>query len=213
MMSVIEGKEVKTVWHDESGPVPLEEKRQNILRTLATSMSQLRGLEFDRLGMLHFDQGGIDSDQNASSADPRLAQRFLKPYVGPSYNVNYGCIRDKSFFENDARILPPLNSSHAYLRDRLEHWWTEQSSKQKDEVTLWELKGTRTLFSLILDYLPFSTYHDRLGHDSAAPAPERKIPAHGQSLNPTCNETAGLRETFVLAPPDFDYRNRTMRRS
>lgn len=51
-MSYISGLTISRLWFDASGPTPLEERRRNILKQLAQSMSQLSTLHFDKIGSL-----------------------------------------------------------------------------------------------------------------------------------------------------------------
>ncbi|PYI03322.1 hypothetical protein BO78DRAFT_375428 [Aspergillus sclerotiicarbonarius CBS 121057] len=56
--SFIPGTSVADAWFDESGPMPLDEKRLRILDSVAEAMAQLRGFYFDKIGTVGVDDQG-----------------------------------------------------------------------------------------------------------------------------------------------------------
>lgn len=55
LMSFVPGFPASTLWFDETGPTPLEERRMRILDSVAQAMSQLQKFQFDKIGALKFD--------------------------------------------------------------------------------------------------------------------------------------------------------------
>ncbi|OCL12238.1 hypothetical protein AOQ84DRAFT_373247 [Glonium stellatum] len=153
IMTAVKGREANAIWFDDAGLTPsqLEQKRQNILKTLATGMSELRNLEFDTMGTLHF-SGGLPTS---------LGERISEPTVGPCYNWNFGWLPDKTNkHENDA-ITHPYPTSQSWLRDRLEKWWKEMhikdSKKGGEQKSYLEHRGIYILYSMMLEYFPYSS--------------------------------------------------------
>lgn len=146
VMTYLEGRTVASLWFEEEGPLPLEEKRQNILRSLAHQAAQLRSLTFDKIGALHFSSNDDD-----------------KPEVGPFHMLNFGVSRTSSFLQyvDDEVDVEPKTSSDAWLRGQLEEWKkhvTEPSEEnpfpEADRLQFWEHLGIYRLFSMALDELP-----------------------------------------------------------
>ncbi|KAF2494322.1 hypothetical protein BU16DRAFT_70931 [Lophium mytilinum] len=172
IMTAVDGRDASHVWFEDDGltPAELEAKRQHILKTLAEGVSALRHLKFDKMGTLHF-PGGFPIS---------LEKRISTPYVGESYNRNFGWLPDKTGTHKHDAITPPYATSQEWLRYRLDQWWKETCAKDKKGASAQkhhEHKGIYMLFAMMFDYFPFAKA------DPSSPEP------------------------FVLAPPDFDWQN------
>lgn len=142
VMAYVEGRPVEDMWYDESGPLPLEEKRQNILRSLAHGVAELRSLNFDKMGALTFTS---DTDEN--------------PVPGKFHVLNFGASRTPSFMEFAEEVdREPLTSSETYLRNRLEDWkheLTESESNPRSGVFRRpEDQGIYRFFSMLIEEMP-----------------------------------------------------------
>ncbi|KAL1624692.1 hypothetical protein SLS56_007668 [Neofusicoccum ribis] len=140
----LEGRPVQDLWFEEDGPLPLEQKRQNILRSMASAVAELRHFAFDKMGALQFCS---EEDDN--------------PTVGPCHLLNFGASRTSSFLDFvDGLENEPQTSSEAFLRQRLEEWRKEETEPSEHNPNrswreTYENLGTFRLFSMLLDELPF----------------------------------------------------------
>ncbi|KAF2139943.1 uncharacterized protein K452DRAFT_274515 [Aplosporella prunicola CBS 121167] len=159
-MEFMEGKPLEKAWDDDSGKVSLETRRQNILRTLASSAAEFRSLRFDKLGAICFPP---DDEEH--------------PYVGPTYNANFGKGRDEDFVP-EAHFQDVEDCSKLYFQRFL------QSAREYAAAyfgvgseSFIEVEGLYRIFSIMLEEFPWT---------------ENK---------------GGAGETFFLAPPDFGWQN------
>ncbi|KAL1647706.1 hypothetical protein SLS58_002507 [Diplodia intermedia] len=142
-MTYIEGRSVEDLWYDDTGPLPLEEIRQNILRSMAKAVSELRTLTFDKMGTLQF---GAEQDDN--------------PTIGPFVLLNFGASRTSSFMNYISEMdKNPLSDSRAWLRGRLEEWRREEMQPSDDNPcqvgpARYQKIGMYRLFSMLLDEFP-----------------------------------------------------------
>lgn len=147
VMTYVEGRPVEDLWYEKDGSLSLEAKRQNILRSLASGVAQLRSLTFDKMGALRF-----TSDEDNS------------PTPGPSHLLNFGVSRTPSFMEYVDEVdkeNEPQPNSEVYFRKVLEEWKEGETSPSEDDphsggLELYEDLGTYRLFSMLLDELPFT---------------------------------------------------------
>ncbi|KAF2099067.1 hypothetical protein NA57DRAFT_56696 [Rhizodiscina lignyota] len=169
IMECLEGEPVCWAWFDDSrGHMSLEDKRRNILRSISQNISKLHALSFDKIGSLYFDK----EDET--------------PTVGPNIDVWPGMAERSEKYLNqdfDWFLEPPSESSQTFFREQLEGWhqaaiadWPSLESENQ----MARIHGMYKLFSVILDYFPYSKLTTK--HDSGP-------------------------ETFVLTPPDFDWQN------
>lgn len=144
IMECLEGKNVSVAWFDDNdGPLPLEQKRRNILKSVAQNINKLHELSFDKMGALYFD------DVND------------EPTIGPSIDVWHGMSErtNKTLkLDLDDFLEPACESSQDYFWEALEDWrdkkmeaWDAQCPGQKEHI-----QGIYMLFSIFLDYLPHS---------------------------------------------------------
>jgi hypothetical protein len=82
VMSFIDGFTVNSLWFDNTGPTPLEERRLRILDTIAEAMSQLQKFQFDKIGSLQFNNGTDNIE------------------IGPCYMWDEGHFDDEDWGEN-----------------------------------------------------------------------------------------------------------------
>ncbi|OJD35856.1 aminoglycoside phosphotransferase protein [Diplodia corticola] len=144
-MAYIEGRSVEELWYDDTGPLPLEDMRQNILRSLAKAVSELRPLTFDKMGSLHF---SAEQDDN--------------PTIGPFNVINFGASRNPDFMEYVNKMdKNPLSDSRAWLRGRLKDWMKEETGPSDENprprgLIFHEKLGAFRLFSMVLDEFPMA---------------------------------------------------------
>lgn len=116
-MSYISGKPVSHLWFDASGHASLEDRRRNILKQLAQSMSQLNRLHFDKIGSLvtscHDLGPCYDWDETedgmvtVSSSGPFLTTiSFLKNFWAPTNEKSPYAIGAAKVLEEMLPLLP-----------------------------------------------------------------------------------------------------------
>ncbi|RJE18339.1 hypothetical protein PHISCL_09328 [Aspergillus sclerotialis] len=134
-ISYIHGHSVYSKWFDETGPTPMEERRLNILDSLARAMSQLQRLQFTMIGSLESQDG--------------MSENGIK--VGPCYRWDEGIFGDDNYGQNlQVNEFEPFESSKYYLRYHIEHYGdpTKHSSLAI---------GSRALLDMMVSSLPLST--------------------------------------------------------
>ncbi|KAF2099026.1 hypothetical protein NA57DRAFT_56654 [Rhizodiscina lignyota] len=172
MMECMEGEAVCVAWWDEEEPIPLEQKRQNIMKSLAETMVKLRDLKFDKIGSLYFE----DFDDGTIG----------EPWIGGQISVMPGMLeRDDEYLQTrkEDLIFPEYGTSQEFMREVLDiyrsrelKYWGDPFYDGRRNI----IHGLHKLYSIIIDYMPFSELTAELGAE----------PEH-----------------FVIAPPDFDQQN------
>lgn len=134
LMTYIEGKPIYKAWWDESGLVPLEAKREKILRSIARAMSELRHVEFGAIGMpeYHDNEG--------------LAPKVVRNLVLRSDNAAIAGERWER--------LPTYKNSKKYLRTLIDDEWQNLLSEETD---MNQHEGRYKVLELILECIPRST--------------------------------------------------------
>ncbi|KAJ0123844.1 uncharacterized protein J7T55_012314 [Diaporthe amygdali] len=125
-MSYISGRTVSRLWFDASGPTPLEERRQTILKQLAQTMSQLNKLRFDKIGSLVPSSQGSDyelgpcyewdeaEDESISitSSGPFLTTKsFLEKFWAPTNEQSEYAVGAAKVLEEMLPFLPQSTES------------------------------------------------------------------------------------------------------
>ena len=131
VMSFISGVTLGGGWFDETGPTPLEDRRQQSLKSLAAAMSQLHKFQFDKIGCLEFTDGSKESDEIS---------------IGPICELNMDDPND----ENYCNITQsgPFDSSRSYM--------LHEFSSRENDPDGWGLAAYK-LTSIMLSYLPKSS--------------------------------------------------------
>ncbi|KAF2139913.1 uncharacterized protein K452DRAFT_231635 [Aplosporella prunicola CBS 121167] len=165
IMTFLEGSRVCDVWDNEEFSPSLEMRRLKIIKSLAYTMTSLKNISFDLIGMLHF-----DSDEN------------LVPRVGPRYEILQGSERScgHGIRKHESRMYEPLKSSHDLFREMLANWW-ESRYRGESSIRRQRDRIYYQLLSIMVDCVPSAVSK--------------------QSRSPSSWET------FVLAPPDFNWQN------
>ncbi|ESZ89545.1 serine/threonine protein kinase [Sclerotinia borealis F-4128] len=101
LMSFLDGVPVYEVWFDESGEVPKEIRREQILDTIAEAMSQLKKFHFDQIGSLQF-----DTNLNPT----RIGKCNLVDEYGVLDNLNNETDEGPKFLQ-----IGPFSSSYDYF--------------------------------------------------------------------------------------------------
>lgn len=128
-MSYIKGQPVSSLWFENSGSTPLEERRKNILKQLAQAMSQLNLHHFDKIGSLipnneddgyHlgpcFDCNEADGTVTISSSGPfSTTMSFLRHYWTPINEKSPFSIGAAKLLEEEILPLIPCDSSEFVL--------------------------------------------------------------------------------------------------
>lgn len=128
-MSYIKGQPVSSLWFENSGSTPLEERRQNILKQLAQAMSQLHLHRFDKIGSLipnneddgyHlgpcFDYNEADGIITIASSGPfSTTMSFLRNYWAPTNGESPFGIGAAKLLEEEILPLIPCDSSEFVL--------------------------------------------------------------------------------------------------
>jgi hypothetical protein len=127
-MSCISGKPVARLWFEDSGPTPLEERRQNILKQLAQAMAQLNVYHFDKIGSLApndqddgyhlgpcFSWGQAeDGTIPITSSGPHLdTSSFLRGYWQPANEKSGFSVGANKVLEEMLPLLPNDSSKFA----------------------------------------------------------------------------------------------------
>lgn len=127
-MSYISGRTVSRLWFEDSGPTPLEERRQNILRQLAKSISQLNMYRFDKIGSLipndlgdghqigpcfDFEEADDESLRITSSGPHPDTISFLKQYWAPTNEGSSFGIGAAKVLEEILPLMPVHDSTYA----------------------------------------------------------------------------------------------------
>ena len=134
-ISFVSGRSVSSTWFDDTGPVPLEERRLNTLDTLARAMSQLQKFQFPMIGSLESEDGIPES----------------RTKIGPCYRWDEGIFGDENYGMNlQVDEFGPFQTSKSYLRHHARHY--SNPTKKSQLAT-----GSRALLDLIISALPSST--------------------------------------------------------
>lgn len=163
-------------------------------------MSELRTLSFPQIGMLIFEDDetlGKSAMPIQESADTErvLSYPTAKPYIGPSYQFNFGGQRNEDFLLEGPEILPAFEKSQAWLKAQLQDWidiWSGQPGIIEN-ATKSELNGTAMLYFLILFHLPRS---DHPVHGCSADQRD-----HNKQIHETPAAERVMRESFVIRRP------------
>lgn len=143
LMECIEGRSVADEWFNDEGEGVLEARRQNILRTTAQWMIELRKLQFYSVGALHFDH---------DDAEPRVV-----PFV----DFSFGEARTEPIEKID-RTRTVYRSSEKRNRALLQRFVEDEIAEHAEHPYMYQetvkrrLRGTKAFFNMIFDYLPFS---------------------------------------------------------
>ena len=181
MLSHIRGRSLKRLWWDKDGLLPLEERRQAILKSLATHMAGLRHFSFTTTGLLY---------SKASVTHPIIYSPISKTPV-ESTSIKSTQDTPKIETESDPSVKfinladsPGHASSAEMFQHRLDSWLRTQE-RYWDEGEYLDMiehaRGTVRAYKLLIDYLP----HPNRASDQAAQPPER----------------------FFISPPDNDLQN------
>ena len=135
LMSFIPGFTVSSMWFDNSGPTPLEDRRQRVLNSVAEAMAQLERFHFDKIGSLQFN-GDLTNDGIT---------------IGPCY------IWDEETGDNEddeekmaVKQLGPFNTSKSYLQYCLDNL-------ERPKVFRPLAHGCKKLLASMIRYLPSSS--------------------------------------------------------
>jgi hypothetical protein len=129
-------------FHFKKASPALEQKRQNILKSLVSCMTELRHLKFDKLGTLTF-----SSVRDTPTVEPTILEAFGQVE------------RDEDFFHKGPTQEPTFQSSRAWLESCLErcrddirslHFATNGITKEQAET----LEGILKLYALMIECLP-----------------------------------------------------------
>ncbi|KAK0653921.1 hypothetical protein DIS24_g5605 [Lasiodiplodia hormozganensis] len=179
MMSYVHGRPLPEVWYDRAAgsTKSLEDKRQAILRSLATVTASLRSLTFTKMGPLLFRPvNGDDQDQR-----PYVAAAVMAPFGRPMK-------KSKGKFNPQDHLSTPENDSRAFFFHCLDAARAYAIAHERTS----EVRGVFKLWRLLMEEMPW---------------PERSSSTritYGKSNHGEGNEDEGV-ETFVLGPPaDFD---------
>ncbi|KAF2494282.1 hypothetical protein BU16DRAFT_69691 [Lophium mytilinum] len=153
MMENVEGISAYDAWFpEEEGELPLEEVRENILTSLAGAMAELRHLEFDKIGMLYF-----DDLNNPTVGD---VQTFVEPACDTRHPEDDGIAREQA-------TIPAFKTTKEYYKAELE----SERLRPGD----WRSAAIRKVCRLALDGKPFTTASSRYGIDNQ---PEKFLLMH-----------------------------------
>jgi aminoglycoside phosphotransferase (APT) family kinase protein len=205
LMEFIEGEPLYDAWDDDDlDPKELEEKRLRMLKSVATTITELRHLTFDAGGMLYFEQ---DEDDN--------------PHVGPDYCVDDGGIGDPmQGYKHQTRFEPEYTDTKEHMKAKLSSWWASlpiicrtDEGAESNTVVYITLKIIIDLFPLSCDEeeLTNRTEETEAEEDEATNASDDDSDNEGEDQSDTEDDEGDAlplsKETFVLAPPDLDWQN------
>lgn len=150
MMECLPGEAVCWAWWENNDILPLEQKRQNIMRSLAKTMVKLHNLKFDAIGGLHF-----QDDDDGTKGEPWVDD-FINIYSGMGP-------RDEEFLQTpeEERRVPEFDTSQEFMRLQLEGWRDDELEKwpgpfDRDVRERAQINGKYALYSILIDYMPFS---------------------------------------------------------
>jgi aminoglycoside phosphotransferase (APT) family kinase protein len=132
LMSFIPGFTVGSLWFDQTGPTPLEERRLRTLDSVAKAMAQLQKFRFDKIGALQSHPG--------PSADIAT--------VGPCFRWDENVVNDDNGREVNIQVdeFGPFETSKSYLRHCLDHHVKKYDTPSP--------RGCRTLVEMMIEHLP-----------------------------------------------------------
>jgi aminoglycoside phosphotransferase (APT) family kinase protein len=129
LMQLAEGSPVSEQWFNESGPTPLEARRQRILDTVGAAMSRLHSYWFEQIGSLDFESEGSP----------------------PIFTMGPCNFLEEVDMENPNAVvfqkIGPFDTSRGYLESLLSFQPTPQ-----DSFSL----GTRHLLKMMIECMPRS---------------------------------------------------------
>jgi aminoglycoside phosphotransferase (APT) family kinase protein len=138
VMSFIPGGTVLSKWFEKDGSTTLEERRRNILASVAKAMSQLQTFTFEKTGSLRF---GDDLDNE-------------KIEIGRCYDWDEGSFGvGKMGKKLNVQDFGPFESSKKYLQYQLEHL-----SNGEDCSALG--LGAKKITSMMISLLPLLKHRD-----------------------------------------------------
>jgi hypothetical protein len=141
MLSFIEGRSLEEVWYNLEGPISLEVRRQNALRSLAVANAELRKIKFHKSGAIEFPSDDHDA-----------------PIIGPRFDFNFDADRGKGFDPRNHLTKPSL-SSQVVLRDRLNNFrqlYGREELREKYDAQVSKTIGAHLFYEVILDNMPYN---------------------------------------------------------
>jgi hypothetical protein len=192
----LQGRQVWDIWDDGQYSPDREEQRMAILKSLAQTMAKFSTLTFKAAGSLYFNNGEDG-----------------EPEIGPLYHMDEG-------FGNEPHTTsfePVHKDSYKDMRAKLSKWWTTLPPRGPKLLNA----GLFMFMAVVLDCLPYhesniivdedeSTDGESDDDDDASTADGEDDGENSQSAaeNEGGEEDEEEHaETFVLAPPDFDWQN------
>ncbi|KAL9094631.1 MAG: hypothetical protein Q9165_003191 [Trypethelium subeluteriae] len=140
IMTYMEGHNVEELWFDDSLPVPREVRRQNILRSLATAMADLRTHSYSWMGILDLSEG------------------LWSPTPGPIFDRNFGEHRGENFDASDGAYTRKWTESlRAAMKERIEDWSEaneEHAYRNGDEAGAARIMGSGMPYEILVEQLP-----------------------------------------------------------
>lgn len=131
VMSFVDGYPVSSMWFDETGPTPVEERRSNTLDSQARAIPSLQRLQFTAIGSLEFGDGISGSSMR----------------VGPCYRWNEGIFGDDHYGRNlQVDEFGPFESSKSDLSHHVQHYGDENAHPFS--------VGSRALLNMMISSLP-----------------------------------------------------------
>ena len=156
MLTHIEGRPLDQLWWERDGRMPLEERRQAMLRNLAACMAQLRHLPFPKAGRFYSD---------CSDSKPTICPDT--PEISETRNDISSPKSPASSTDSD--------SFYASLRWRLADWAQTVETlceKQEKFELLYYYRGLAKVSALLIDHLPLPEQTGVIS-DPKAQAPEQ----------------------------------------
>lgn len=176
MMSHVHGRPLPEVWYDSAAgsTKALEDKRQTLLRSLATVAASLRSLTFTKMGPLLFRPvNGDDQDQQ-----PYVAAAVMAPFGRPMK-------KSKGKFNPQDHLSTPESDSRAFFFHCLDAARAYAIAHERTS----EVRGVFKLWRLLMEEMPW---------------PERSSSTSITNGKSNDEEEEGVETFVLGPPADFD---------
>ena len=116
LMSCVAGSSVTQVWDADTGSVPKEVRRQNILRSVAQAVSELQTFRFSKMGSLWFNEDSDDMPEVGETWKLRMEGYIMKrrfEVLAPSFSTRAKVLKDLQSFLDAEGFQRPLQDPFA----------------------------------------------------------------------------------------------------
>ena len=198
-MSFIEGEPVCSLWLEDTGPTPQEERRQRILISIAQAMAQLHAFSFDKIGSLRFTgkpkAGAVTIEpcygwSTTNPKPPGCPNPRCLAFQNPERDINKAC--------SGCGVVASSSATSEVASDSDEHVFIDGA---KQSLFLKEIGP----FQCSREYFKAAMYC--FGGNPKLPIPRLTGKVLETIIDCLPLPQSPERETYVLSPPDFNSQN------